>query len=64
MKDLLEDIELSEKGDFFYSTGYLFKETKWHYYLANSIHFEDNEAVSMGHIFSIPKGCVIKIKKL
>lgn len=62
-KEILEEIEKAEDGDYFYSSGYLFKETKKHYYLANSIHFEEGQAVSFGSIFSIPKGCVLKIKK-
>ena len=61
--DILDDVKKCEDGDYFYSTGYLFKETKKHYYLANSLHFEDKEVVSFGQIFSIPKGCVIQIKK-
>lgn len=63
-KDLEDEINLSEKDEYFYSVGYLFKETKLNYYLANSIHFENRKAVSFGQIFSIPKGCVLKIKHL
>lgn len=61
---LSKEITEAEKGEYFYSVGYLFKETKLNYYLANSIHFEDKKAVSFGQIFSIPKGCVIKIEHL
>ena len=61
--DIIEEIKKSEAGDYFYSTGYLFEETKNHYYLANSIHFEDKKAIALGEIFSIPKGCVLQIKK-
>jgi hypothetical protein len=61
---LEQDINESEKGEYFYSVGYLFKETKLNYYIANSIHFEDKKAVSFGSIFSIPKGCVLKIENL
>lgn len=61
---LNREIIKSEKGEYFYSVGYLFKETKLNYYLANSIHFEDKKAVSFGQIFSIPKGCVLKIEHL
>jgi len=61
-QDLENDIKEGEKGEYFYSVGYLFKETKLNYYLANSIHFEDKKAVSFGQIFSIPKGCVLKIE--
>jgi hypothetical protein len=61
---LNREITEAEKGEYFYSVGYLFKETKLNYYLANSIHFEDKKAVSFGQIFSIPKGCVLKIEHL
>lgn len=63
-QEILDEIKTAEAGDYFYSTGFLFKETKLHYYLANSIHFEDGVAVSFGEVFSIPKGCVLQIKKL
>jgi len=62
--DILNDIKDSEKGEYFYSVGYLFKETKLNYYLANSLHFENKKVVSVGQIFSIPKGCAIKIEHL
>lgn len=56
----LEDkqLEKDEKDDYFWSCGYLIKTTKRYYYLATSIHFEENEAVSFGTIFLIPKGSV------
>jgi hypothetical protein len=63
-QELKEEITESEKGEYFYSVGYLFRETKLNYYLANSIHFEDKKAVSFGQIFSIPKGCVLKVEHL
>jgi len=63
-KDLDDDINGSENEDIFYSVGYLFKETKLHYYLANSIHSENKSIVSFGSIFSIPRGCVLKVDKL
>ena len=63
-KDLLDEIKESEKGEYFYSVGYLVKQTKLNYYIANSIHFEDKKAVSLGQIFSIPIGCCLKIEDL
>lgn len=63
-QEILDEIKISEKQDFMYSVGYLFKETKSYYYLCNSIHFEEGMAVSFGQIFSIPKGCMIQIKKI
>ncbi len=62
--ELEEDIKEVEKTDYFLSSGYLFKTTKDYFYLATSIHFEDNKAVSFGTIFNIPRGCVKKIEKL
>lgn len=59
-----KDVERYEQVDRILSTGYLFKETKDYFYIANSIHFEDGNAVSFGSIFSIPRGCVKKIEKL
>lgn len=59
-----EDVKTAEKTDYFLSSGYLFKTTKDYFYLATSIHFENNRAVSFGTIFSIPRGCVKKIEKL
>ena len=64
VKNLEADIEESEAGDYFYSVGYLFKETKLHYYLANSIHFENDKAINFGQVFQIPRGCVLKIERL
>lgn len=60
-QELDESIKLSEREDYFYTTGYLFKETKKNYYLCNSIHFEENKPISFGQIFSIPKGFTTKI---
>lgn len=64
IRDLFEDLEDNEKGDYIYTTAYLFHKTKRHYYLANSIHFEDGKAVSFAQVFTIPVGCVIKMKNI
>ena len=39
-------------------------EGKLEYIFASSIHFEDEKAVGFGQIFSIPKGCVTKLKNI
>lgn len=62
--DLLESIKEAEKTDYFISAGYLINSTKDYYYLATSIHFENNRPVSFGTIFNIPRGCVKKISNL
>jgi len=59
VEDALNETKEAEK-DYFYSVGYLFKETKRYYYISGSIHIENDKLVSFGEIFSIPKGCVIK----
>lgn len=56
--------DLSEQTDRFYTISYLVHENKKEYVLASSIHFDSDGVSSFGQIFTIPKGCVIKIKKL
>lgn len=65
-KDLLEDNK--KVHDRFQSIAYLVTENKLEYVFANSIHLEDDgnkfHAVAFGEIFSIPKGCVTKMKNI
>ena len=37
-------------------------ENKLEYVFCASIHFEEGSAVSFGKVFTIPKGCVTKLK--
>ncbi len=60
--DLDETIKESEEKDYFYSTGYLIRETKRHYYLSNSLHIEDGDVIEFAQIFTIPKGCCESLK--
>lgn len=56
--------EVSEQKSVFKTIAYLAYETKDEYIFANSIHNNDGVVVSFGQIFSIPKGCVLKIKNV
>lgn len=48
----------------FRTISYLVNENKLEYILASSIHYENGEIVGFGQIFTIPKGCVTKMKKI
>lgn len=61
-KDLIE--ETKKPRDKFQTVSYLVNQNKHEYVFASSVHFEDGEAVSLGQIFTIPKGCVTKLKLL
>ncbi len=51
--------------DTFKTVSYLVNQNKYEYIFASSIHFDkDNDAVSVGQIFTIPKGCVTKMIKI
>lgn len=62
--NFFKDLKKNETNDYIYTTAYLFHKTKRNYYLANSIHFEEGKAVSFCQIFTIPVGCVIKMKNI
>lgn len=62
--EIFKEIRGSEKSDYIWSIGYLFKETKQNYYLANSIDFQGGAVIRFGQIFSIPKGCVSDIQNI
>lgn len=55
------DEETKEPSDRFQTISYLVRENDKEYIFASSIHFTDNEVSSFGQIFTIPKGCVIKM---
>lgn len=57
--DELEQLGQQFDSDGMTSVGYIVKETKHVFILATSIHWEDNDPVGFGSLFSIPKGCVI-----
>lgn len=57
--------ETSNPSEKFYTLSYLVNENKKEYILASSIHFdEEGSVISFGQIFTIPKGCVTKMKKI
>jgi hypothetical protein len=54
-----------EPKDNFKSIGYLVDTTKNYYHLAASLHFDDDgQPNRAGSIFRIPKGCVLKVRKI
>lgn len=55
--------ETKEPKDKFYTIGYLVHENKKEYVIAGSIHFNDG-VENFGQVFTIPKGCVIKMKNI
>lgn len=48
----------------FKTVSYLINENKHEYILASSIHFDEGEVIQFGQVFTIPKGCVLKLKKI
>lgn len=43
---------------------YLIMENKLEYVFCTNLQFEKGNCVYLGNVFSIPKGCVTKIKKI
>jgi hypothetical protein len=43
---------------------YLVMANKLEYIFCSSLHFEDGDCMSGGFVFSIPRGCVTKIKRI
>lgn len=63
-RDLMKEVRRSEK-ERFVSTGYLVHTGRRLLHLASSIHFdEEGEAVGFGTVTTIPRGCVITMKKI
>lgn len=56
--------ETNEPKERFYTLSYLVHENKKEYVLAASIHFNEDGIANFGQVFTIPKGCVVKIKKI
>lgn len=51
--------------DRFQTIAYLVNQNKLEYIFSGSLHFDgDNDVVSFGQVFTIPKGCVTKLIKL
>lgn len=50
--------------DKFQTVSYLVNENKLEYIFASSIHFDEDGVVGFGQVFTIPKGCVTKMKKI
>lgn len=63
-QDMEEIIERANDPHRMITIGHLIHETRLEYILAGSIHFEEGEAIRFGDIYSIPKGCVLKKKKI
>ena len=59
-----EFIEESKQPSIMTSIGYKFHEDKYFIYIATSQHWDRDEVVSFGGINSIPKGSILKIKKI
>lgn len=59
-QDLFDDTKKAQ--DTFQTVSYLVNENSLEYIFCGSIHFQEGKAVAMGQIFSIPKGCVTKLK--
>lgn len=53
-----------EVTDTFQTVSHLVNENKLEYIFAASIHFVENDVVSFGQIFTIPKGCITKMTKI
>lgn len=63
-KELMKEVRRSEK-ERFVSTGYLVYTGRRLLHLASSIHFDDEgEAVGFGTVTTIPRGCIISMKKI
>ncbi len=56
--------ETKEPKDKFQTVSYLVNQNKQEYILASSIHLDDDGVVNFGQVFTIPKGCVIKLVKI
>lgn len=52
-----------ETDDHILSTGYLVHESKRFVHICASMHFAGEKPEAFGSIFSIPKGCIIWIKR-
>lgn len=59
-KDIVD--EMKTVNDKMQTVAYLITENKLEYVFCGSIHFEEGKAVEAGQIFTIPKGCITKIK--
>lgn len=59
-QELLDDTK--KVHDRFQTVAYLVNQNKLEYVFSNSIHFEEENTVGFGCIFTIPKGCVTKMK--
>lgn len=56
--------ETIKPHDKYQTIAYLVGGNDLEYALAASIHFDDGEAVQFGNVFTIPKGCVTKLKNI
>lgn len=59
--DLAEELKKNE-NDYFWTHAYIIGENKTSYLFANSVHYEDGNAISFSQLFTIPKGCIEEIK--
>lgn len=61
-KKLLD--ETSKASDKFQTVSYLVNQNKQEYVFASSIHFDSDGVIGFGQVFTIPKGCVTKLKRI
>lgn len=53
-----------EPTDKIYTIAYLIHQNKKEYIFASSAHCTEDGVINFGKIFTIPKGCIVKIKKI
>ncbi len=56
--------ETKEPNDKFHTVSYLVNQNKKEYVFASSVHFDNDGVINFGQVFTIPKGCVITMKKI
>lgn len=54
----------AETKDRIYSIQYLIHQNKMEYVFASSLHICEGKVITFGEIFTIPKGCVLKMKTI
>lgn len=56
--------ETSKPHDTFRTIAYLVNQNTLEYIFASSIHSDEDGVCGFGQVFTIPKGCVTKLKKV
>ncbi len=60
--DVIEDTK--KVRDKFQTVAYLVNRNKLEYVFAATVHFDEGEAVALGEVFTIPRGCVTKLRNI